>query len=59
MHGQAVLVFFARYVQFHQVIGKSFTGSLGLGTVCKSTVQAERPINEEIVHWKNSALFHL
>jgi hypothetical protein len=52
MHRQAVLVFFARDVHFHQVPGEPFTGSLGLGTVCKSTVQAERPINGENVHWK-------
>jgi hypothetical protein len=44
MHRQAMLVFFAPDVQFHQMSGKPFTGPLGLGTVCKSIVQAQRAI---------------
>ena len=53
MHHQAMLVFFAPDVQFHQMPGKPFTGPLGLGTVRKSTIQAQRAINGEDVHWIN------
>jgi hypothetical protein len=49
-----VLVFFAPDVQLHQMPGKPFTGALRLGSVCKSTVQAQRAINGEDVHGINS-----
>ena len=42
---QAVLVFFALDVYFHQMLGKPFTGSLGLGAVCKSAVDDQRAID--------------
>jgi hypothetical protein len=42
---QAMYVLFALNVPFHQMPGKPFTGSLGLGTVCKGTVYAQRAIN--------------
>jgi hypothetical protein len=45
MHCQAVFVFFAVDVHFHQMPGKPFAGSLCLGTVCKSAVDAERAVN--------------
>jgi hypothetical protein len=44
-HRQAVFVFFARDVLFHQMLGKALTGSLRLGTVCKSAVYGQRAIN--------------
>ena len=44
-HRQAVFVFFAIDVHFHQMHGKPLTGTLGLGTVCKSAVYAQRAIN--------------
>jgi len=44
-HRQAVFVFFARDELFHQMLGKALTGSLRLGTVCKSAVYAQRAIN--------------
>ena len=57
MHRQAVLVFFAIDVQFHQMPRKLFTSSLRLGTVCKCAVQAQRAINKEDVHEINSQEF--
>jgi len=44
-HRQAVFVLFARDVLFHQMLGKALAGSLGLGTVCKRAVDAQRAIN--------------
>jgi hypothetical protein len=45
LHRQAVFVFFALNVQFHQMFGKAFTGALRLGTVCKSAIYDQRAIN--------------
>ena len=45
VHRQAVFVFFALDVHFHQMPGKPFTGPLRLGTVCKSAVYAESAVN--------------
>jgi len=44
-HRQAMFVFFALDVHFHQMLGKAFTGTLGLGTVCKSAIDDQRAIN--------------
>jgi hypothetical protein len=45
LHRQAVIVFLALDVHFHQMLGKPFTGTLGLGTVCKSAIYDQRAIN--------------
>jgi len=45
LHRQAVFVFFALNVHFFQMLGKPFTGTLGLGTVCKSAIYDQRAIN--------------
>jgi hypothetical protein len=45
LHRQAVFVFFALDVHFHQMLGKPFTGTLGLGTVCKSAIYDQCAIN--------------
>jgi hypothetical protein len=45
VHRQATFVFFALDVYFHQMPGKPFSGPLRLGTVCESTVYAERAVN--------------
>jgi hypothetical protein len=45
VHRQAVFVFFAVDVHFHQIPGKPLAGPLRFGTVCKSAVNAERAVN--------------
>jgi hypothetical protein len=45
LHRQAVLVFFALDVPFHQMLGKPLARALGLGTVCKSAIDGQRAIN--------------
>jgi hypothetical protein len=45
LHRQAVFVSFAVEVDFHQMLGKPFTSTLGLGTVCKSAIYGQRAIN--------------
>jgi hypothetical protein len=45
LHRQAVFVFFASDVDFHQMLGKPFTSTLCLGTVCKSAIYDQRAIN--------------
>jgi hypothetical protein len=45
LHRQAMLVFFAFDVHFHQMLEKPFTGTLGLGTICKSTIYDQHAIN--------------
>jgi hypothetical protein len=45
LHRQTVLVLFAFDVFFHQMLGKPFTSSLGLGAVRKSSIYAQRAIN--------------
>jgi hypothetical protein len=45
LHRQAVLVFFALDVHFHQMLEQPFTGTPGLGTVCKGTIYDQRAIN--------------
>jgi hypothetical protein len=44
-HRQAVFVFFAIELQFHQMPGKSFTGAPRLGTVRKCAIYDQRVIN--------------
>jgi len=57
LHRQAVLVLFARDVHFHQMLGKPFTGTPGLGTVCKRAVYVERAIDRQTSHWIASGWF--
>jgi hypothetical protein len=45
VHRQAVFVRFALDVHFHQMPGQPFTGTPGLGTVCKCAVYAQRAID--------------
>jgi hypothetical protein len=45
LHRQAVFVFFALDVHFQHMLGKPFTGALGLGTVCKSAIYDQCAIN--------------
>jgi hypothetical protein len=47
---QAVFVRFALDVHFHQMPGEPFTGALGLGTVCKGAVYAQRAIDGQDIH---------
>ena len=44
-HGQAVFVLFAIGVLLHKVLRKPFARPLGLGTVCKSAIYAQRAID--------------
>jgi hypothetical protein len=44
-YGQAVFVLFAIDVLFHKVLRKPFARPLGLGTVCKSAIYAQRAID--------------
>jgi hypothetical protein len=44
-HCQAMLVFLAIEVHFHQVPGKPFADPLGLGAICKSAIDDQRAIN--------------
>jgi hypothetical protein len=44
-HRQAVFVFFALQVHFHQMLGQAVSGASRLGTVCKSAVYGQRAIN--------------
>ena len=48
---QAVLVLFALDIHFHQMLGKPFTGSLGLGAVCKSAIHDQRAVDGWNVPW--------
>ena len=45
VHRQAVLVLFAPDIDFHQMPGEPLAGALGLGTVCKCAVYAQRAID--------------
>jgi hypothetical protein len=50
VHRQAMFVFFAVDEHFHQMLGKPFTGTLCLGTVCKSAIDVQRAIDGKNVH---------
>ena len=47
---QAVLVLFALDIHFRQMLGKPFTGALGLGAVCKSAIYDQRAIDGQTIH---------
>jgi hypothetical protein len=52
-----VWVLFARDILFHEMLRKPFTGSLGLGTVCKSVIYAKRAIDGQSGHGRVSDWF--
>jgi hypothetical protein len=45
-----VFIRFALDVHFHQMPGEPLTGNLGLGTVCKRAVYAQRAIYGQDIH---------
>jgi len=57
MHRQAMFIFFALDALLYQMPGKPFAGTLGLGTVCKGAMDAQRAIDGQGIHGLVSGWF--